>query len=216
MILDGAGVDALRQQAIADGMQTLREAALDLARQGLTTLQDIDRALGESGRVTRPAATPAASSATETSPGDTAGGEAPLGEVSADQGDDAVRVLLADDDPIIRQIARTLLLRDGFAVIEVEDGVAALERLNSDHPNDHVDLMISDLDMPRLNGRDLLRLARGTPRTAALPIIVLTGEEEPETEAKLIEGGADDYIRKPIDPVRFLARVKAVLRRAGG
>lgn len=45
---------------------------------------------------------------------------------------------------------------------------------------------------------------------------MLTSEEEPESEAKLIEDGADDYIRKPIDPVRFIARVKAVLRRAGG
>ncbi len=127
-----------------------------------------------------------------------------------------MRILVADDDPIIRQIASTLLSKAGYSVTEVEDGVAALERLNSDDPDDHVDLIISDLDMPRLNGYDLLRLARGAPRTAALPIVVLTGEEEPETEAKLIEEGADDYIRKPIDPVRFIARVKAVLRRAGG
>lgn len=104
----------------------------------------------------------------------------------------------------------------GFEITEAEDGVAALQRINSDHPDDHVDLVISDLDMPRLNGYDLLRLARGGARTAALPIVVLTGEEDPETEAKLIAEGADDYIRKPIDPVRFIARVKAVLRRAGG
>ena len=262
MILDGAGIDSLRQQAVADGMHTLQEAALDLVRQGITTLQDIDRALGESARVTGlttefslppdldaaavptgpagapaippPPATPsdpaaphavspdpaipptAAASGTDLARALAAPPARSTGEASEDRADEAVRVLLADDDPIIRQIARTMLVKDGFAVLEVEDGVAALERLNSDHPDDHVDLMISDLDMPRLNGYDLLRLARATPRTAALPIVVLTGEEEPETEAKLIEEGADDYIRKPIDPVRFLARVKAVLRRATG
>lgn len=236
LVNDGAGVDALRAEAMAEGMRSLQEVALDLVRQGITTLEDVDRALGESSRVTatgefavpaadaadpRPAAAtePAAAGPTDlaralATPSATDGATA---AAPAEEGEsDAIHVLLADDDPIIRQIARTLLGKNGFKVSEVEDGVAALERLNSDAPADQFDLVISDLDMPRLNGYDLLRLMRGSPRTAALPIVVLTGEEEPETEARLIEEGADDYIRKPIDPVRFVARVKAVIRRAGG
>jgi type II secretory ATPase GspE/PulE/Tfp pilus assembly ATPase PilB-like protein/CheY-like chemotaxis protein len=251
LILEGAGIDALRTQAVKDGMQPLQAAALDFVREGVTTLEEVDRALGETGRTVSLGGSAAAAPAEpEPAPvafetrefampmfpdGGQAGAPPPTeeptsepsralvspsaasdGEPAADGPHDTVRILVADDDPIIRQIASTLLSKAGYSVTEVEDGVAALERLNSDDPDDHVDLIISDLDMPRLNGYDLLRLARGAPRTAALPIVVLTGEEEPETEAKLIEEGADDYIRKPIDPVRFIARVKAVLRRAGG
>ena len=78
------------------------------------------------------------------------------------------------------------------------------------------DLVITDLQMPKLGGREVLRYVRGSIRTVGLPVIILTGSGDAETEIDLLEDGADDYIRKPIEPVRFLARVKAVLRRAGG
>lgn len=252
LIIDGAGIDVLREQAIEDGMRSLQDAALQFVREGVTTLEEVDRSLGESSRAVKQKATsPASTFAPDGRPeADAAGGSSMgedvgipegvtagpashptsdlaralatpsarsgAGETAAPPPADTVRVLVADDDPVIRQVAGTLLTKAGFDVTEAEDGVAALELINSDHPDDHVDLMVSDLDMPRLNGYDLLRLARGGARTAALPIVVLTAEEDPETEAKLIEQGADDYIRKPIDPVRFVARVKAVLRRAGG
>jgi len=243
LIIDGAGIDALRERAIKDGMQSLQDAALQFVREGITTIDEVDRSLGESSRQV-PAEADTAEEATAIVDIGAAGFDSadavaePSGSSSANldlvralatpsarsgatepderPSGDIVRVLVADDDPVIRQVAGALLSKAGFEVTVAEDGVAALERINSDHPDDHIDLMVSDLDMPRLNGYDLLRLARGGARTAALPIVVLTGEEEPETEAKLIEQGADDYIRKPIDPVRFVARVKAVLRRAGG
>lgn len=228
LILDGAGIDKLRTQAVKDGMRPLQDAALDLVREGVTTLEEVDRALGETARKVgvggSPAAAPPHTAEPTTDPGGALGAPSAgsAAELTAERATitdghhDTVRILVADDDPVIRQIAATLLSKAGYLVTEVEDGVAALEHLNSDDPDDHVDLIISDLDMPRLDGYDLLRLVRGAPRTAALPIVVLTSEEEPETEAKLIEEGADDYIRKPIDPVRFIARVRAVLRRAGG
>ncbi len=243
LIIDGAGIDTLREQAIKDGTQSLQEAALEFVREGVTSLEEVDRTLGESSRaVTTSADAPTESpSGSDVDPVGAGAADAeadtparsstnpdlvralatPSARSGADEAEarppgDTIRVLLADDDPVIRQVAGTLLSKAGFEVTEAEDGVAALERINSDHPDDHIDLMVSDLDMPRLNGYDLLRLARSGARTAALPIVVLTGEEDPETEAKLIEQGADDYIRKPIDPVRFVARVKAVLRRAGG
>jgi type II secretory ATPase GspE/PulE/Tfp pilus assembly ATPase PilB-like protein/CheY-like chemotaxis protein len=236
LVLDGAGLDELRQQAIDDGMRPLIEVALDSVRAGQTTLEEVDRAVGEVARAAAldgVAADASAAVAAQTrefdmphppagAPGEAATLDLEQALAAAatpsedEQGQEAVRVLITDDDPIIRQIAASLLSKAGYAVLEAADGVAALERLNSADPDDHIDLMISDLDMPRLSGYDLLRLARSAARTAALPIVVLTGEEEPETEARLIDEGADDYIRKPIDPVRFVARVKAVLRRAGG
>jgi type II secretory ATPase GspE/PulE/Tfp pilus assembly ATPase PilB-like protein/CheY-like chemotaxis protein len=220
LVLTGTGVDALRKQAAADGMRPLLDAALALVADGVTTLQEVDRTLGETERSTTPedkvderTVAPAPSAPTTLAPAkppDSGPGE-PVIDASG-----AASVLVVDDDPVLRQIAASLLTKEGYAVIQVEDGVAALERLNSLDPADHVDLVISDLDMPRLSGHDLLRLARGSPRTAALPIVVLTGSEDASGEARLIEDGADDYIRKPIDPARFVARVRAVLRRAGG
>jgi DNA-binding response OmpR family regulator len=70
--------------------------------------------------------------------------------------------------------------------------------------------------MPSMSGHDVLMRLRSNPATAALPVIVLTGSEAREDEAALMDAGADDYIKKPIDPARFVARVRAVLRRMGG
>ena len=235
LINRGASIDALRKDAIDGGMQPLPSAALDLVRSGVTDLEEVERALGEPARPPAPAAAQPAPRAS-----DPVGDEMPrqerraadagtgvgegvrsaadslsAGSRDAPRQGEPLRVLLADDDPVVRQVARVLLSKTGFTVIEVPDGVAALERLNSGDPDDHIDLLIADLDMPRLNGYDLLRLTRSSARTAALPIIVLTGEEDPDAEARLIDEGADDYIRKPIEPERFLARVKSALRRAG-
>jgi DNA-binding response OmpR family regulator len=78
------------------------------------------------------------------------------------------------------------------------------------------DIVVLDLDMPRLGGQETLRQMRAMPATAALPAIVLTGRAGAEVEAELLRDGADDYLHKPIDAVRFGARVQAALRRAGG
>ena len=68
--------------------------------------------------------------------------------------------------------------------------------------------------MPTLGGREVLSQLRSSGATMALPVIVLTGSPDPEDEYRLMEGGADDYLRKPLDPPRFIARIKAALRRA--
>jgi DNA-binding response OmpR family regulator len=73
---------------------------------------------------------------------------------------------------------------------------------------------VLDLDMPRLGGREVLARLRAEVATAALPVIVLTGSDDQDLEVALMEAGADDYIRKPLEPARFVARVKGTLRRA--
>ena len=76
------------------------------------------------------------------------------------------------------------------------------------------DLMVLDLDMPTLGGEDVLRTVRSSPKTVGLPVVILTGSSDPEREISLMELGADDYIRKPLEPRRFMLRIKATLRRA--
>ncbi|MBC7671177.1 MAG: response regulator transcription factor, partial [Polaromonas sp.] len=122
------------------------------------------------------------------------------------------RVLLADDDPMVRHLATSILESGGYRVRQARDGVEALSIIDA---GEDVSLVVTDLRMPGLGGDGLVQQLRSRVQTAMLPIIVLTGSDEYDTEVKLMDAGADDYIRKPIDPPRFLARVKAALRRAG-
>jgi len=121
-------------------------------------------------------------------------------------------VLLVDDDATSRRLARSLLEHAGHCVTEAADGDVALEMLRSGAA---CCLIVLDLTMPRMDGRQVLEAVRASAATAALPVVVLTGAEDQATEIELLDAGADDYIRKPIDPARFIARVRAALRRAG-
>ncbi len=121
-------------------------------------------------------------------------------------------VLVVDDDSINRTLARALLEKEGMQVTEAENGLEALACLTS---AGEYSLMVLDLDMPVMGGEEVLRQLRGSVATAALPVVVLTGSTDPVAEPQLLEAGADDYIRKPIDPHTFVARINATLRRAG-
>lgn len=122
-------------------------------------------------------------------------------------------VLLVDDDAMIRVLARSVLEKNGFQVQEAGNGEEALRLLVEEGIPD---LAVIDLQMPGMDGRELLTAIRENERLRRLPVVVLTGSENPEVEAELIEQGADDYIRKPLDARLFLARVQGALRRASG
>jgi DNA-binding response OmpR family regulator len=109
-------------------------------------------------------------------------------------------------------LARVLLEKNGFRVAEVGDGPAAIEYFAA---GAECGLVVLDLDLPTLSGLDVLRTIRGAASTAGVPVVVLTGSEGDEAEVDAMNAGADDYIRKPLEPARFVARVKAALRRAG-
>jgi CheY-like chemotaxis protein len=120
-------------------------------------------------------------------------------------------VLVVDDDPVHRSLARRALEQNGFVVEEATNGTEALERVGTNAP---YQLIVTDLSMPGLGGREVVNCLRAMPRTARLPIVVATSEADEQLEIELIEAGADDYIRKPIEPTRFVARIRAALRRA--
>jgi CheY-like chemotaxis protein len=122
------------------------------------------------------------------------------------------RVLLVDDDPIMRLLGSRLLAEAGYDVETADDGAEALKRL--DGRND-VNLMVTDIHMPSMGGIELLRALRSSEGMhSAIPVIVLTGSGDEAIELRLMAAGADDYIRKPIEPGRFVSRVRATLRRA--
>jgi type II secretory ATPase GspE/PulE/Tfp pilus assembly ATPase PilB-like protein/ActR/RegA family two-component response regulator len=121
------------------------------------------------------------------------------------------RVLLVDDDHDARTLMRALLEADRFEVEEAEDGYKALDILKEDQ---EFQLVVLDLSMPGMDGRQVLQQIRGSTDTAALPVLIRTGTGSDTLEAELLEAGADDYVDKSVDADRFMARVRAVLRRA--
>ena len=121
------------------------------------------------------------------------------------------KIMLVDDDSDARLMMRKLLEKEAYEVHEAEGGVQALDLLKAD-PN--FSLLILDLSMPGMDGHELLDKIRGNVETAALPVLIRTGTGDDKIEAKLLEAGADDYLDKSVDAIRFVARVKAVLRRS--
>jgi Tfp pilus assembly pilus retraction ATPase PilT/CheY-like chemotaxis protein len=221
LIAHGGSPAEMLRAVTSTGMRPMREVALDLVRAGTTSLQEVERVLGEllEQRAAPPAVhtsgpVPAIATAIATAVGPAVGpvaapraGPAPAPAAAPEH------ILVVDDDAVSRSLARSLLEKNGFRVTEAGDGAAALERVMD---LQDFALIILDLDMPRMGGREVLERLRSTAATARLPVVVLTGAESGEVEIELMDRGADDYIRKPIDPMRFVARIKAALRRATG
>ncbi|MGD9784674.1 MAG: response regulator [Hyphomicrobiaceae bacterium] len=107
----------------------------------------------------------------------------------------AVRVLVADDDPIFTQIASAFLRQGGYTPTVVGDGAMAIEALT----DGAYQLALVDLSMPRISGFRLISLIRSTPRIATLPIIVLTVRSDHEAIKEAHRIGANGYMTKPVD-----------------
>ena len=174
---------ALDLQRVAEkgGMRSIREVALGHVFVGNTTLDEVERVLGE-------------------------------GEGPPERADERPRILVVDDDPVTRELAVGVLKATGFTVEQATDGQAALDLLVHDS---RFSLVTLDLSMPRVSGLDVLRQMRASAATSGVPIVVLTSTDGEEMEINLMNEGADDYLRKPLDPARFIARIRAVLRRSG-
>jgi len=121
------------------------------------------------------------------------------------------RILLVDDDEDARLMMRTLLEGENFEVHDAEDGHRAMDILKVD-PD--FSLVILDLRMPGMDGREVLNLIRGSVDTAALPVLIRTGAGTARDEAELLDAGADDFMAKSVDSARFVARVRAIIRRS--
>jgi type II secretory ATPase GspE/PulE/Tfp pilus assembly ATPase PilB-like protein len=118
-------------------------------------------------------------------------------------------VLLAEDEAPLRRVLRDLLERDGYAVVEAGDGAEALEQIDRCAP----DVVILDLNLPRIDGFGVLGHLRARPATASLPVLVLTAKADEDAEVRVFESGADDFIAKPFRPRALSARLRTLMRR---
>ena len=119
-----------------------------------------------------------------------------------------MKILVVDDDRVLADVIAFTLRREGFEVIQAYDGESGYQRWQNEQPS----LVILDVNMPRMDGFEVCRRIREETNT---PILLLTVRGEENDIVSGLEIGADDYIVKPFSPRQLVARLKAVLRRAG-
>jgi type IV pilus assembly protein PilB len=178
-IVRGATAHEIRAAMRASGTPNMRDHAMRLVADGVTSIDEVNRVLAE--------------------------------DVDDAQATNRTRsrVLITDDEPITRMLVKLLLERENFEVLEASNGKQAVDIATRERP----DLMIIDLNMPEMDGYEAIARLRRDITMATLPIMVLTSEEGPGVENRVLELGADDYIIKPFDPAVLLSRVHGVFRR---
>lgn len=121
-----------------------------------------------------------------------------------------MHILVVDDEADLVELVTYNLKKEGFTVDSASGGEAVLTKMRKDK----YDLVILDLMLPGIQGVELCRILRNDPKTAGLPVIMLTAKGEEVDRILGLEMGADDYITKPFSPRELVARVRAVLRRS--
>ena len=120
----------------------------------------------------------------------------------------ALRVLIVEDEPHIVESLSFVLSREGFSVASVLDGEAAVESLRRDPP----DLVILDVMIPRLNGFEVLKVAKSDPALKAIPVIVLTAKGQLQDRRLAEEIGSDGFMTKPFSNREIVEQVRRLIQ----
>lgn len=233
-IAAGESTDRIADAARAGGMRTMWESGVDHVLAGATDIEEMVRVLEvPEERVEKPAprsdgsreAQTPARTALVTPPTNRTVAATPrsttvLTEETFELADELLHaaptrkgggrytVLLVEDEEPLRKVLRDLLERDGFVVAEACDGVAALDEIDRHAP----DVIVLDLNLPRLDGYGVLRHLRSRAATARLPVLVLTARGDEDSEVRVFEEGADDFITKPFRPRALSARLRSLIK----
>jgi len=119
------------------------------------------------------------------------------------------KILIVDDNPNVLKLLHISLVKDGYQVIQAENGEEALKLANKHHP----DLIISDIMMPQMDGIELCWMIRENSEIPLVPFIFLTSFDDSEMEVRGFRAGADEYMNKPVDRKELLERVEELLMR---
>jgi len=227
----GESVDRVADAARESGMRSLWESGVSRVIAGDTTIEELLRVLeapqetpAQSGR--KPSDSPSRSANGREGARGKARAEpqespapAALHDAAFELLDDltpAARparrhatVLLVEDEEPLRRLLRELLEHEGYVVLEAGDGVLALDEVDRGAP----DIVVLDLNLPRLDGYGVLSHLRARPATSDLPVIVLTAKGDEASEVRVFEYGASDFITKPFRPRALSARIHALLGR---
>ncbi|PWV99837.1 two-component system chemotaxis response regulator CheY [Hoeflea marina] len=116
------------------------------------------------------------------------------------------KVLTVDDSRTIRNMLLVTLNNAGYETVQAEDGMEGLEVLEETNP----DVIVTDINMPRLDGYGFIEGVRLNDKYRAIPILVLTTESDPEKKNRAREAGATGWIVKPFDPTKLIAAIERV------
>jgi two-component system chemotaxis response regulator CheY len=119
---------------------------------------------------------------------------------------DPKTILTVDDSRTMRDMLRLALAEAGYRVVQAVDGIEGLERLNAEG----ADVIITDINMPNLDGLGFIERVRGDQRHRATPILVLTTESEPEVKDRARKAGATGWIVKPFNPGKLVDAIRRV------
>ncbi len=119
-----------------------------------------------------------------------------------------MKILVVDDEELIRNVIKTYCLNEGYKVIEAENGIKAIDAVSE---NNNIDLIILDIMMPKMDGFEALKKIK---EIKDIPVIMLSARKEEMDKLSSFNLGVDDYVTKPFSPKELMARVKAILKRS--
>jgi two-component system, cell cycle response regulator len=122
--------------------------------------------------------------------------------------DPVARILVAEDSALLRRMIGDVLRGNGWEVLEASDGASALTMAHAENPS----VLLMAREMEGLDGMAVLDALRADPRTTDMPVVFVTGHTDARDLAEGLERGAHDYVRKPVDPVELVARIRTALR----
>ncbi|MDD4201892.1 MAG: ATPase, T2SS/T4P/T4SS family [Candidatus Omnitrophica bacterium] len=199
LINSNASEGEILVQAKKNGFKTLAENGMLKISQGITTLEEVNNVL---------------EAAEERTPHEIKKGNLveieEIFEENKKNDDKKTKILTVDDEPDILKILNKRLTNAGYEVIQAKNGKQAIESAFKERP----DLIIMDIMMPEMDGIEATKRIRAQLQTAAIPIIMLTAKKDKQSELKGIDVGADDYITKPFDNEKLIARIEMLLRRS--
>ena len=226
LIGSGATADRIAELARTQGMRSLWESGLSHVLSGETSADELLRVTdipadrrtdgpadgGQTGRraggQTAPVLRPNPSAVADLGISFDLVDEMQGGEEPAD-GSRGATVLLVEDEDSLRKVMRDLLERDGYNVAEAADGVQALDAVDRHAP----DIILLDLNLPGLDGYNVLQHLRSRAATSRIPVIVLTAKGDEDNEVRVFQLGADDFLTKPFRARALSARLESVLNR---
>src|SRR3954464_12537673 len=122
------------------------------------------------------------------------------------------RVLIVDDDPVVRRMLQLSFESENFDVLTAGDGLEGLESMRADKP----DVVVLDIMMPKLDGMKVLQELNADDDLRGLPVILLSAKATSLDIELGLKAGAADYITKPVDPIELVDRVRSALAKTGG
>ena len=203
LLVPGVASQTIAKGAAREGYRPLSLDGIDKALTGITTIEEVFR-------VAPPEEEPFSSSQTFSKEDETLQETLPETESRPSVGSvRPTKVLVTDDSELVLRLMRNILETEGYLVLTAVNGEEALKIAVKEKP----DLIVTDVMMPIMDGISLTKKLKSNLTTRYIPVIILTSKDEVDSEVAGIEAGADDYITKPVNPKRLMARIRRLIAR---